>query len=133
MKVQKNAHIHHPHYANKWSLALSFICAIHCMLTPLLVVALPFAAPFLEQYHWIDLVFAGGVFVLGTSSILHGYRYHHQRKLPAYLFIGGLIVMTSAFILNYGYHDAGHAHHYLSAAGGILAGIGQLYNFQLSR
>lgn len=133
MKLQKNTEIHHHHYANRWSLALSFLCAIHCILTPILVILLPFATPFLEKYHWIDLVLAGGVFVLGTSSILHGYRYHHQRKMPAYLFIGGLVLMSSAFILNYGYEDAGNAHHIISAIGGILAGIGQLQNFRLSR
>lgn len=132
MKLQKNAHLHHHHYANKWSLALSFLCAVHCMLTPVFVVALPFAASFLEQNHWIDLVLVAGVFVLGTSSILHGYRYHHQRRMPAYLFIGGLALMVSALLLNYGFHDEGHAHHFISATGGILAGIGQFYNFRLS-
>lgn len=132
MKVQKNAHIHH-HYANQWSVLLSFLCAIHCILTPFAVILLPFAAPFLDSYHWIDLVLAGGVFVLGTSSILHGYRYHHQQKLPAYLFIGGLVLMISALIMDYGYGDGGNVHHFISACGGILAGIGQLHNFRLSR
>ena len=134
MKLQKNAHIHHHHhYANQWSVVLSFLCAVHCILTPVLVIALPFAGQFLEQYHWIDLFLAGGVFVLGTSSILHGYKYHHQQKLPAYLFIGGLVLLASASIMEYGFDNAGVSHHWLSAAGGILAGIGQIYNFRLSR
>jgi MerC mercury resistance protein len=131
MKLQKNTHMHH-HYANKWSVALSFICAVHCILTPVLLIALPFAGPFLHQYHGRDLFLTGGVFVLGTSSILHGFKFHHQKKAPAYLFIGGLVLMCSALILEYGYGNPGNAHHIVSALGGILAGIGQLYNFKLS-
>ena len=131
MNLQKSGQIHH-HYANKWSVILSFLCAIHCIVTPFLVLALPFAAEYLNQYHWVELILIGGVFVLGTSSILHGYKYHHHKKTPAYLFIGGLVFLTSSAIIEYGFHYQNYAQHFISGVGGILSGIGQLYNFKLS-
>jgi hypothetical protein len=131
MNLQKNTQLHQ-HTANKWSVILSFACAVHCILTPIIVIALPFAAEFMRQYHWIDLILISGVFVLGTTAILHGYKYHHQQKTPAYLFISGLVLLASAAIMEYGFGYENNYHHFISGVGGVLSGVGQLYNFKLS-
>ncbi len=92
----------------------------------------PFAGAYFEQYHWIEYIIIASVFVLGTSSILHGYKYHHQNKIPAFIFFGGLIFLMSASLLKIVFEINSSSGHLLSGIGGIAAGIGQLYNLRLS-
>lgn len=131
MKVHKNTH-KHKHYSAQISVWLSVLCAIHCIITPVLVVLLPVAGAYFEQYHWIEYIIIASVFVLGTSSILHGYKYHHQNKIPAFIFFGGLIFLMSASLLKIVFEINSSSGHLLSGIGGIAAGIGQLYNLKLS-
>jgi hypothetical protein len=131
MKLHRNKQIH-KHYTAQITVFLSVLCSIHCIVTPLLVILLPVAGAYFEQYHWIEYIIISSVFILGTSSILHGYKNHHQNKLPAYIFFGGLILLSSAaiFRLVFNVHDA--SEHLISGAGGIASGFGQLYNLKLS-
>lgn len=131
MKATHTVH-KHSHYSEQITVFLSFLCAVHCVATPFLVLFLPMAATFFEQYHWLEYIIVLSVFLLGTSSILHGYKEHHQNKIPAYIFFGGLILLASASVtkLIFGLHN--ETHHFLSAIGGIACGIGQFYNLKLS-
>ena len=131
MKLQINKHIH-KHYTEKITVFLSVLCTVHCILTPILVVLLPVVGAYFEQYHWIEFVIIGSVFILGTSSILHGYKYHHHNKIPAYIFFGGLILMSSAAMFRLVFHVRDISEHLISGIGGIACGIGQLYNLKLS-
>ena len=132
MKVHKDTHTH-KHYAEQATVFLSALCAIHCMLTPVLLVIMPVDAPYFEQYHRVEYILVGSVFILGTSSILHSYKHHHQKKLPAYIFFFGLMLLFAAAILKLFFHTAETPTHLLSGIGGITAGVGQLYNLKLSR
>lgn len=132
MKVHKNIH-NHKHYSEQATVILSALCAVHCMLTPILLVVMPVAAAYFEQYHWVEYILIISVFLLGTSSILHGYKHHHQNKIPAYTFFFGLILMSAAAILNLLFHLDSNMIHFISGVGGISAGLGQLYNLKLSR
>jgi hypothetical protein len=44
-------------------------CAIHCMITPILVILMPMAGMYLEKYHWIEYVIILSVIVLGSVSL----------------------------------------------------------------
>lgn len=132
MKVHTKKH-KHKHYSEQISVLLSVLCVLHCIITPVFMVALPVAAGFLENYHWLEYILISSVFVLGTSSILHGYKEHHQNRLPAFIFFGGLILLVAASIAKLIFSIGGFSEHLLSGIGGILAGIGQLYNLKLSR
>lgn len=131
MKVRKNTH-KHKHYSEQITVFLSVLCAIHCILTPILVILLPVAGSYFEQYHWIEYIIIVSVFVLGTSSILHGYKYHHQNKIPAFVFFGGLVFLMSASLLKIVFDVNDTSGHLLSGIGGIATGFGQLYNLKLS-
>jgi predicted tellurium resistance membrane protein TerC len=132
MKVHRNKH-KHKHYSEQITVFLSVLCVLHCILTPVLIIALPVAAGFLHQYHWVEYILISSVFVLGTSSILHGYKEHHQNKLPAYLFFGGLIFLCAASIAGIVFKIDDASEHLISGIGGVGAGLGQLYNLKLSR
>ncbi len=131
MKLRRNKHIH-KHYSEQFTVILSLLCAIHCIITPLLVILLPVAGAYFEQYHWIEYIIVASVFVLGTSSILHGYKYHHQNKMPAYIFFGGLILLCSALVIKFMENGHGATEHLMSGIGGIASGFGQLYNLKLN-
>ena len=132
MKVHKDTHTH-KHYAERATVFLSALCAIHCMITPVLLVIMPVAATYFEQYHWVEYILVGSVFILGTSSILHSYKHHHQNKLPAYIFFFGLMLMFAAAMLKLFFHTAENPIHLISGISGITAGLGQLYNLKLSK
>jgi hypothetical protein len=132
MKLRRNKHIH-KHYSEQITVILSLLCAIHCIITPLLVILLPVAGAYFEEYHWVEYIIIGSVFVLGTSSILHGYKYHHQNKIPAYIFFGGLVFLCSAALLQFIYENHGSTEHLISGIGGIACGFGQLYNLKLNK
>ncbi|MCB0514129.1 MAG: MerC domain-containing protein, partial [Bacteroidetes bacterium] len=44
----------HKHSANKISIYLSLLCAIHCLAMPVVIAIIPFASFFLEKYHWLE-------------------------------------------------------------------------------
>lgn len=132
MKVHKDKH-KHKHYSEQVTVFLSVLCAIHCVLTPVLVVVMPVAATYFEQYHWVEYVIIASVFMLGTSSILHGYKNHHQNRMPAFVFFFGLILLCSASMMKLVFHVDDTSTHFLSGIGGIASGVGQLYNLKLSK
>ena len=132
MKLHKNRY-KDKHYSERITVFLSVLCAIHCILTPLLVVLLPVAGAYFEKYHWVEYVIIASVFMLGTSSILHGYKDHHQNKIPAYIFFGGLILLCTATIMKLLFNVGDVSTHMISGMGGIAAGFGQLYNLKLNK
>lgn len=131
MKLHRNIH-NHKHYSEQITVFLSVLCAIHCIITPVLVVLMPVAAVYFEQYHWIEYIIVASVFILGTSSILHGYKNHHQNKMPAYIFFGGLMLLFSAALLRFMFDVHNTSEHLISGIGGVASGLGQLYNLKLS-
>ncbi|HQV77291.1 MAG TPA: MerC domain-containing protein [Chitinophagales bacterium] len=130
MNEHKDIHKHN-HYSEQITVFLSVLCTIHCVLTPILVIVLPTVGNYFEQYHWVEYVIIVSVFILGTSSILHGYKEHHHYKAPAFIFFFGLILMVSASLLKIVFQLNHTSSHFISGLGGILAGIGQLYNLKL--
>lgn len=80
-------------------IATSILCAIHCVVLPLVLTSLPLLG--MDLIH--DPVFEWGMIVLaiaiGFYSLYHGYVKHHQNKLPVYLFIAGaaLLVLKQVF------------------------------------
>ncbi|MFN8284301.1 MAG: MerC domain-containing protein [Chitinophagales bacterium] len=133
MNIQKKIHSHHAHRSEQISVFLSLACAIHCMLTPILVVLMPVAGAYFERYHWIDYVIILSVIILGSSSLYHGYKLHHQKMLPVGLFGFGVFFLIFGSILHIYYKDAIILHHLLTAFGGIFCGIAQFLNLRLSK
>ncbi len=83
---------------------ISLVCAVHCTLTPLAVLALPLLA---AQYggalagsfdavfsHTADWVFLGVIVVIAGFGVLVTYPVHGDRR-PAVLTVAGFVILLS--------------------------------------
>lgn len=68
---------------DKVAVWLSLACAVHCLATPLLLVALPALGSRLTADPWVEFSILAFVLVLGGSSIRHAYVHHGSRVAPA--------------------------------------------------
>ncbi|RYY44067.1 MAG: MerC domain-containing protein [Chitinophagaceae bacterium] len=76
----------------------SVACAIHCAILPLLVSSLPLFGINIIHNSLFEWSMIGLAFIVGLYSLLHGYRKHHQKSLPLWLFgIGFLFLITKQF------------------------------------
>jgi MerC mercury resistance protein len=82
-------------------IATSLACAIHCIVLPLVLTSLPFFGINIIHnifFEWGMIVLA---FLIGVYALLHGYKTHHQNKLPVILFcIGFIFLMAKQFFLS---------------------------------
>ncbi len=81
-------------------IATSLACAIHCIVLPIILTSLPlFGVNIIHNiyFEWGMIILA---FAIGVYALLHGYKNHHQNKLPVWLFVVGfLILITKQFFL----------------------------------
>lgn len=79
---------------NALGLSAGVICAIHCALLPLFISSLPlFGIELLNNIYFE----AGMIFIaalIGSFSLLHGYKRHHHRILPLNLFYIGIALLV---------------------------------------
>ena len=75
-------------------IATSMACAIHCAILPLVLSSLPlFGINIIHNtvYEW-GMIFLA--FIVGTYSLIHGYRAHHRNLFPLLIFISGFIFLV---------------------------------------
>jgi hypothetical protein len=78
---------------DKMGMFLSLLCAVHCILTPMLILSLPIMARYYmahPAFHWILALM---IFPVGVLAFYHGYR-HHRRSLVFFLGIPGLLIVS---------------------------------------
>lgn len=108
---------------NRTGMALSILCAIHCLATPFLALSLPFLGSYFEHNPWIDFLLLGSGLVMGGGITVHNYIKHH-RNLPV------LLVVLSGF----GFMFTAHFFHHhwmempLVIAGAVLVATGLYFN-----
>lgn len=76
---------------------LSSLCALHCLATPLLLLALPMAGEFFES-EWIHLGMALFVVPVGLFAFLSGYKHHRQKGVLSLGILGILLVAGASFL-----------------------------------
>ncbi|MEK2645329.1 MerC domain-containing protein [Bdellovibrio sp. BCCA] len=76
---------------DKLGIFLSSLCAIHCLATPLLVLALPVLGDFFHQ-GWVHISMAIFVIPVGIFAFWSGYKHHRQTKVFALGVLGLLMV-----------------------------------------
>ena len=78
---------------NAVGVSASLACAIHCALLPLFISTLPlFGINILDNIYFE----AGMILIallIGGLTLLHGYRKHHHRLIPLFLFIAGMFLL----------------------------------------
>lgn len=79
-------------------------CAIHCALLPLFITALPlFGIDFLDNIYF-EIGMIAIAFVIGGLTLFHGYRKHHHKLSPLFLFLVGIILLSiKHFFIEYIY------------------------------
>ena len=108
----------------------SLVCAVHCALLPLLIALLPslgIAAWLGEDFERGFVLFAT---LLGTFTLLWGYRRHHVVRALGIL-IPGLAALWFA-VLYRPVHEMVVAHALIMTFGGTLVGIAHLANLRLN-
>jgi hypothetical protein len=82
---------------DKIGMFLSSLCAIHCLATPLLVLALPVMGEFFEQ-EWVHILMALFVVPVGLFAFYSGYQHHKQFRVFS-LGVVGLTMVGGASLL----------------------------------
>ncbi len=136
------------------AIGMSLLCAVHCLLTPLALIALPLLASTFwvsEQFHlWMLLL------VLPTTSlaVYTGWRKHHDRAVVL-LSLGGMALLSGVvgyemlFLIPEAHAAAHHcascsgsgaeghvhtaAHTWTNVAGGLMLATAHTRNFLLCR
>jgi hypothetical protein len=77
---------------DRLGIAATSLCALHCILLPVLLPALPLLGiSFFADHVW-EHVFLIVTAVLGTFALLSGYKRYHRRLYPLYLLFIGVFV-----------------------------------------
>lgn len=79
--------------------AASFLCALHCLLIPLLVAALPLAGLHVLENHAFDRAFVVIAVVFGGAVIGSGYCVHRWRAVLALYVASTALLVAGAFVL----------------------------------
>ena len=101
------------------------LCALHCILLPILLPALPLMGlSFLADHEW-EKVFMILTGVLGTYALFSGFKRYHRKLYPLYiLFIGmGIYSLRHEF--------SAQAEPYIIVLGATLIVIAHLINLKL--
>ncbi|RYG06124.1 MAG: MerC domain-containing protein [Chitinophagaceae bacterium] len=73
----------------------SIACAIHCAILPLAITSLPVFGINIVENAAFEYFMIGVAIVIGFFALWHGYRKHHHRLLPIWLFAGGAMALIA--------------------------------------
>lgn len=96
--MEAHAHPHGRHPSTTGDLlgqAISLVCLVHCLATPLLLMLAPALAGFLGGWHPVLLV---GVLVTAAWAFVPGYRYHRSKAVLV-LATSGLTLLATGVTL----------------------------------
>lgn len=82
---------------DKMGIFLSGVCTIHCLVTPLLALALPALGEAFEA-EWVHILMALFILPVGLFAFWSGYKHHKQMRVLG-LGIAGLAVIVAALLL----------------------------------
>lgn len=89
-------------YWLQYSVGLSFLCSIHCIATPILILFVPFLKNLHEYNTYLEILLLLSVLLLGGTSLIHDFKSHHKKALPIILFLIGFLVLVSGHVF---FHD----------------------------
>jgi hypothetical protein len=79
---------------SKWNLdalgiGASLICAVHCVLLPLIIAALPLLGLEVLENETLEYLLMALSFMIGYGALYRGYRRHHRHVKPLLVFTVG--------------------------------------------
>ena len=81
-------------------ISASMVCAIHCAILPLFLTSLPVLGLEIinnKAFEYFMIGLAAGVCLISLS---HGLRKHHHKKLPAVIFVAGIVLLFAKEIFS---------------------------------
>lgn len=115
--------------SDKAAISLSFLCAIHCLAVPLLVVYLPTVAMSsltAEASHlWLLIV----VIPISAFAMLLGCRQHQRYRVMVVAGVGLSLLSVSALFGHDWFGESGER--LLSLVGSSIIALGHFWNFKL--
>jgi len=111
-----------------WSMGASLLCAVHCLLLPLLVVSAPILARLFglgDVFHLLVLILALPV---SGAALLLGHR-RHRRVMPPLAGAAGLVLIAAPFL----FAQAAAMETGLSVSGGAALLLAHLANWRMRR
>lgn len=85
---------------DKLGMGLSLLCAIHCLVTPFLMMSLPIMGRYYIAHPWFHVLLALVIIPIGSLAFIKGYR-HHRNIRVFLLGIPGLFIITLIPYLNH--------------------------------
>ena len=76
-------------------ISASVACAIHCALLPLFLQTLPVFGINIIDNAFFELFMICLAAAIGLYSLYHGWRKHHHKTAPIFLFSAGMILLFS--------------------------------------
>lgn len=73
----------------------SILCAIHCAILPLLMASLSIMGINILHNSFFEYGMIALAFLIGTLALWHGFRRHHRRLTPWFLFVGGMLFLIA--------------------------------------
>lgn len=77
---------------------ISGLCALHCLLTPLLVGVVSAFGAFWSAWTSVESVVIGAALVLGLTSLVPGYL-RHRNRAPLDLFVMGFVFLAASRLI----------------------------------
>ncbi|MEP6712077.1 MAG: MerC domain-containing protein [Ferruginibacter sp.] len=85
---------------DKVGIGASLLCAIHCAVLPVLFTTLPLMGVELLENEHVEFGFILTSLVIGCFALYNGYKKHHHKALPLFVFVGGIaLLLTANFLL----------------------------------
>ncbi|MGH7495958.1 MAG: MerC domain-containing protein [bacterium] len=81
-------------YLDTFGAFASTACAVHCLLTPVVIAVLPLLGASIWATPWLENGAVLLALVLGLTSLLHGYSHHRQFRALG-LLLGGVVLLIA--------------------------------------
>ncbi len=105
----------------------SSLCAIHCLIFPVLVVAGNLSMATTAHNHIFENIILVVSAIVGGSSLLPAYYSHHGSLRPLMLFVAGMLVIISGRLTSELVYHA-----MITTFGAALVAWSHLYNWRMS-
>lgn len=79
---------------NALGVSAAVACAIHCALLPLFISTLPLFGINILDNVYFEIGMMSIALLIGGLTLFHGYRKHHHRLAPLFLFLAGMLLLV---------------------------------------
>ena len=124
--VHDERHRHPSTTGDLWGQALSLLCLVHCLATPIVLMLAPALAGFLGGWHPVLLA---GVMLTAAWAFVPGYRYHRSKAVLGFA-LGGVTLLATGVLV---FHEHFFIETALTVSGAALMLAAHWKNRQLAK